>query len=999
VLPGCGVGGPGLVAYPRGALPTADASDSTEAVTPNFEPPRVSEASMEKAVAAGLARSDAETSRIVERCLVPTRSQMDVMMESLGQMQRQPGAAAPPMTLRLAAMDPRLSRARLLRQQGLLDAGYALLVDVLCDYQDASSKSTVLREMVDNREEAGDAETAVWFVESWVRADESSARSQEEFARQQTARLQGAQSRLGGLMGGVGGPDVMRTMQESSREMRLNLLLPVVSAYARLGDLDRARQRLAEAQTILATMPAAAGRDPEQRSSLYYLLAEAAARAGDMPASRQAYAEAERLRRDRTRPPMTAVALPLFLAQLGEYADARRIAEATLAEALGWSAAPRARAGAREDPMSADLERVGTELSIAAAVEMAHMALAQADVAAGNGAAALSHLAEYDRARVRRRASQRALGAAMQRYAGNLGGFGAVMDSMGAFIRAQSYKERAERSWRYGQAYALANQPREAATELLQAVALVESLRGLIRPEDRVAFFGRYTSPYAALVDALLALPSTEGLASLPAADRGATPAETAFRYAEAARARLLSEQIAAAFVGAAERELPADVRERERSLQSAATAELRRGVAYDESPAYADFQRFVEELRRTHPAYATLKYPLPVAARQVPLRDGEAMIAYAVLERRVAIWLLRKGEPLRVFTSAVPRAELLATIEAFRRSVGVTASGLPSFDAAAAEKLHRWLLAEPLAPLPAGASVVIVPDGALATLPFEALGPPGPGGATAFASARYTFAYTPSATVLTFERSVRRERGAAAPRPLLALGDPVYEDLERLPAPSERRAIATRSLREQMTKRGPSVFAPLPATRVEVNRIAATLGVPPGPPDIRLGRAADEHDLKGLDLGVYRFVHFATHGVLAGDLPYLNQPALVLSQVADLRGEDGFLTMSEVLKLPLRADMVVLSACQTALGREVSGEGVVGLTRAFLYAGSRAAVVSLWPVDDASTALLMAKFYEHVTRGLAPAVALARAKQDLRGDGAHAHPFFWAPFVFFSAD
>ena len=194
-------------------------------------------------------------------------------------------------------------------------------------------------------------------------------------------------------------------------------------------------------------------------------------------------------------------------------------------------------------------------------------------------------------------------------------------------------------------------------------------------------------------------------------------------------------------------------------------------------------------------------------------------------------------------------------------------------------------------------------------------------------------------------------------------------------------------------------MFAPLPATRAEVNRIAATLGVPPDSPDIRLGRAADERDIKALDLGVYRYLHFATHGVLAGDVPYLNQPALVLSQTADLGGEDGFLTMSEVLKLPLRADMVVLSACQTALGREVTGEGVVGLTRAFLYAGSRAAVVSLWPVDDASTAIFMGKFYEHVKSGLPPARALARAKQELRASPAHAHPFYWAPFVFFGAD
>jgi len=348
-----------------------------------------------------------------------------------------------------------------------------------------------------------------------------------------------------------------------------------------------------------------------------------------------------------------------------------------------------------------------------------------------------------------------------------------------------------------------------------------------------------------------------------------------------------------------------------------------------------------------------------------------------------------------------VQREELLATVAAFRRSVDVGGGSLPAFDADAGEKLYRWLLAEPLALLAANTTVILVPDGVLSTLPFEALGPRAAGGAPAFAGAQYTFAYTPSATVLTFERTAKRSRGATGSHPLLAVGDPVYEDLERQAAPvaAERRALATRSAREMIKKRGPIVFTPLPATRAEVNRIATTLGVPLDSPDIRLGRAANEKDLKALDLSAYRFLHFATHGVLAGDVPYLNQPALVLSQTADLGGEDGFLTMSEVLRLSLRSDMVVLSACQTALGREVTGEGVVGLSRAFLYAGSRAAVVSLWPVDDASTAVFMAKFYAHVKGGLPPAQALARAKQELRADPAHAHPFYWAPFVFFGAD
>ena len=1001
---GCGLAGgiPGMGMGAGRATPIEDTSEAD--LQRAFTPPVISDEAMERAVQAGLARSEDETWRMVERCLVPQRSQIEQMLEGLQDARRTPGGAAgvnPLGAMRSASLDPRLGRARVLKQQGLLDAAYILLVDVLCEYTDSSSKSTVLMELVGNREEAGDPESAVWFVQGWIRADEVGLKSQQAIVQQQQAQIGAAQGRLGSLMGGAQTAEMTRVMQRQARDMRVRMLMPVATSYARLGDLDRARQTIAEAQALMKAAPAGVD-GGEDSGHLHYMLAEAAARVGDMAASQRAYAEGERRRRDRARPDPSGASLALVLAELGQHAEARRLAEATLAEAAGWSMEPRP--GARGDAAErteADLERVANQLAAGAAIETAHSALIEVALARGDGETALRHLAEYDRAQTRRLDAQRAMAVVMQRYASTLGGFAAALEPMSAQLRAKTYKERAQRAWRYGQAHLLAGRPREAAVRLLEAVAVVENLRGLIRPEDRVAFFGRHTSPYAALVDSLLGLPRVDDIATLPAQHRGHTPAEIAFHYAEAARARLLSEQIARAFVGAAERDLPADVRERERALQSGAAAELRRGVPYDESAAYGEFQRFVESLRRSHPDYATLKYPVPVTARQVPLRDNEALVAYAVLDGRIAGWLLRKGEPLRVFTSPVRREEVLATAEAFRRSVSVTGGSVPAFDAGAADKLYRWLLAEPLALLAPGTTVIVVPDGVLSTLPFEALGPRPASGPPAFAGARYTFTYIPSATVLTFERTARRARGTTGSRPLLALGDPIYEDLERLPAAAslERRTLATRSAREQIKKRGLVVFDPLPATRAEVTRIAATLGVPPDSPDVRLGRAANERDLKALDLSVYRYLHFATHGVLAGDVPYLNQPALVLSQTADLGGEDGFLTMSEVLKLPLRADMVVLSACQTALGREVTGEGVVGLSRAFLYAGSRAAVVSLWPVDDASTAVFMGRFYEHVKGGLAPARALARAKQDLRGDGTHAHPFYWAPFVFFGGD
>jgi CHAT domain-containing protein len=775
---GCGLAGvPGLGLGGFTPFETPDVAD----VQPTLAAPVISDDAMERAVQAGLARSEADTWRMIEGCLTPTRSQVEQVLESLHDMRRPPGDAAgvnPLAAVRSANLDPRLGRARVLTQQGLLDAAYVLLVDLLCEYPDAGSKSTVLMELVSNREEAGDPESAVWFVEGWTRADEAGLRSQETFARQQQSQLQSARGRLmGSLLGGAQSAETTRLVQQQARDMRMHMLLAVATSYARLGDHERARQKIAEAQVLMAASPPAPS-DVDDTGHLHYMLAEAAARVGDTPAALRAYAEGQRRRRDRARPEPAGASPGFVLAGLGQHAEAQRLAEATLAEATlaeaaGWSMEPRPgaeRADATER-QEAELERVSNQLVGAAALETAHTTLAEVAVAGGDGEGALGHLAEYDRAHMQRLGAQRAFASAMQRSASTTSGFAPVLDSVSAQVRATAYKERAQRAWRYGRAHMLAGRPHDAAARLLEAVAIVENLRGLIRPEDRVAFFGRHTSPCGALVDSLLGLPRTDDIPTLPAQHRGHTPAEVAFHYAEAARARLLSEQIARAFVGAAERDLPPDVRERERMLQNLAVAELRRGVPYDQSAAHGEFQRFVESLRRTHPDYATLRYPVPVTARQVPLRDHEALVAYAVLERRIAVWLLRKGEPLRVFTSPVRR------------------------------------------------------------------------------------------------------------------------------------------------------------------------------------------------------------------------------------GEDGFLTMSEVLKLPLRADMVVLSACQTALGREVTGEGVVGLSRAFLYAGSRAAVVSLWPVDDASTAVFMGKFYEHVKGGLPPARALARAKQDLRADARHAHPFHWAPFVFFGAD
>src|SRR5262245_59659638 len=427
-LAGCGFAPiPGM--GPTMRYPSSAEVPDTPQLPPMLTAPAISDEAMERAVEAGLARSEDETWRRIEGCLTPAPLAV---------------GGNPFAGMRMGALDPRLSRARILKQQGLLDAAYVLLVDVLCEYSDSYSKSTVLLEMVSNREETGDFESAVWFVEAWMRADESSLTGQQELARQQAERFQSAQvGMLGSLMTGQQSAQIAQMMQQSGRDMRLQLLLPAATSYARLGDRERARQKLAEAQALMAAAPPSPGARDES-AHRYYQLAEASARVGDVPGAMRAYAEGER-RRDHSRPELTVGTLSLVLAELGQHGEAQRVAEATLAESAAWSIEPRP--GDRADPgdrYAADVERVSYQLAGAGAIEIAHTTLAEVSIARGDGAAALRHLAQYDQAHARRLAAQQATSAAMQRYAGAAGGFAGVLDTVTAQLRATGDQDRAQ---------------------------------------------------------------------------------------------------------------------------------------------------------------------------------------------------------------------------------------------------------------------------------------------------------------------------------------------------------------------------------------------------------------------------------------------------------------------------------------------------------------------------------------------------------------------------
>jgi CHAT domain-containing protein len=162
---------------------------------------------------------------------------------------------------------------------------------------------------------------------------------------------------------------------------------------------------------------------------------------------------------------------------------------------------------------------------------------------------------------------------------------------------------------------------------------------------------------------------------------------------------------------------------------------------------------------------------------------------------------------------------------------------------------------------------------------------------------------------------------------------------------------------------------------------------------DLYEGLKAQKAVLLKKDLTPYRSCVFATHGYFGKDLPGIKEPVLILTLPNQPEGQDGFLRMSEVMGLRLNADMVALTACQSGLGRVISGEGAMGMGRAFQYAGAKSVLMSLWSVAESSSVDLVTSFFKHLREGKNKLEALKLAREEIRKAG-YDHPFFWAPFI-----
>jgi CHAT domain-containing protein/tetratricopeptide (TPR) repeat protein len=354
-------------------------------------------------------------------------------------------------------------------------------------------------------------------------------------------------------------------------------------------------------------------------------------------------------------------------------------------------------------------------------------------------------------------------------------------------------------------------------------------------------------------------------------------------------------------------------------------------------------------------------------AIQRMAARHHAVLVEYFIGDSRSWVWAI---DAKRVAMASLPGRPAIEGL--VRRYRELTATRSPDAREAA-EALRRTLLGPVAAQLGRGGTLIVVPDGVLHYLPFETL----PAPPAHFLAESFTVSYAPSASVLD---DLDTRPPPASGKELLAFGDPDFGPV---------RSPAGAALVRAMDQRRALRLNPLPSSRQEVRSIAALFN--PSSVTTYLGAAATKSSLEKEHLPDYRRIHFATHAFVDEVRPERSGIAL-----AAAAGKDGMLRSPEIARLKLNADLVVLSACETALGPVIRGEGVVGLKQAFLYAGASRVVASLWEVNDIVTAEFMRLFYTRMNAGESPATALRSAKIAMMNSGVPAYrdPKFWAPFV-----
>jgi CHAT domain-containing protein len=597
---------------------------------------------------------------------------------------------------------------------------------------------------------------------------------------------------------------------------------------------------------------------------------------------------------------------------------------------------------------------------------------------------------------------------------------------------------RGEALTRYNMAsveYVLGNL-NEALSQIKESINIIEASRIKVDSKDlRTSYFAQAYKHYELYIDLLMQIYKQQGAES--------NYATAAFLASERARARSLLDMLTEEKLNL-DQSTPGNllVREQELAQRLNAKTEYRtRLLSSDHAPVEADevdkeirtlsreYEVVQSQIREKNPRYAAITQPDQVRIQdiQAELRnDDTLLLEFSLGNERSYLWAV---SPTSINAYELPgRAVIESTVNKVydlltarqRLYEGKAPQGREFIESAELDYLREasalsWTLLGPVASQLGSRRLLIVADGPLQYIPFEALPVPNrPADANLQEGSQarppeprlliddHEVVELPSASILV---AIRRDiKQSAASKTVAVLADPVFDkDDPRLHQGGKQEsdtvqsqkfddAYLNRALRTLNGEDSSSTVPRLPGSLQEAKAIMATIPLSEGM--MAVGFEATRERVMSEDLKHYRIIHLATHGILDNERPEMS--GLIFSLVdSNGNSRSGYLRLKDIYGLHMQADLVVLSACRTGLGQNVQGEGLIGLTGAFMYAGSKGVVASLWKVDDEATAELMKNFYASMLKdGLPPASALRAAKQAMRAKNQWHSPYFWAAFV-----
>jgi CHAT domain-containing protein len=417
----------------------------------------------------------------------------------------------------------------------------------------------------------------------------------------------------------------------------------------------------------------------------------------------------------------------------------------------------------------------------------------------------------------------------------------------------------------------------------------------------------------------------------------------------------------------------------------------------------YNDYEKFMIKMRGKVPMYASNTYQdtISVQLLQQVLKTEELVLQYFLSPGNVFVFVISK-EDFQVIKLEANENDINRTVNRYLLSLKVN-----DFKRSLSygNELYQMIFKPLNKELKGKTSILVVPDGTLALVPFESLvTDDGTLDNPVYLLGKYPVKYIQSSAVLEMIRNPlsrkdkNKTKETTKTNRFIGFGDPVYDYKsfkegkvkDRMPAPDNEKVDTLRTLNLKGYNNKDGILNRLEVSGEEVEAIAQLFEKKSQhPPVVYVRENASEENAKLEDLKEFGYIHFSCHGVLGDEFQ-----GLVLSQIPESK-EDGYLTLFDIMTCAYNAKLVVLSACQT--GKEAKGDGVTGLTRAVMYAGAPAVVASLWNVQDIATKELMVKFYENMLeKGMKKEEALRQAKLEMIKDGTYASPYYWSAFVMY---